>query len=185
MAMTQRESFPVCLFDKGWLDNCYHTLHRIGLFSWTHFQWHVKIMNLLCKGPSEGYLLFFLPKSQHKWLYLWAQRSLFMRKQESLSLYFSHTPLFSKDRASYVPGWPQAIAKDGHKLLSLCSRLLVVGVRSRPPEAESVANISMMKPMDAGNQPILKKVGKDFPLDAWEGVLPEDTLTSDFQPAEQ
>ena len=90
-----------------------------------------------------------------------------LRKQESLSLYFSHTPLFSKDRASHVSGWPQAIAKDGHELLSLCSRLLVVEVRSRPPGAiESVANISMMKPTDAGSQLILKKVGKDFRLDA-------------------
>lgn len=31
----------------------------------------------------------------------------------------------------------------------------------------------------------IKKAGKDFPLDAWEGVLTEDTLTSDFQPTEQ
>lgn len=43
----------------------------------------------------------------------------------------------------------------------------------------------MMKPTDAGSQLVLKKAGKDFPLDAWEGVLTEDTLTSDFQPTEQ
>lgn len=86
---------------------------------------------------------YFLPKSQHKWLYLRVQRSytklvwivFWENKNPFLSTLAIHLYFLKTGPHMSQAGFKLAIAKDDHELLSLCSRVLVIGVRSRPPGA--------------------------------------------------